>query len=302
MSSGERAAMLMSLHEPWPEPEPSVASAPPAPPTTRPPRLVSVRPEAASAKPARPASRLEQMADAAARIRAPRQETLGLLLDATLPMARLGRPVLRPLWANEAMHRAYDMVRLVARLERNVPLRPFEHAAVNAERRLARELAASFHELQAADDEREVPCSDLLRTLVRDLIELFGPLGGDVDVRTSIEPLSLPGYRRRALLLAACALVVDVLASDPQDRGGGEISVTLCREAATRARLCVVDQGWRTGAGLPTRRSGIVADLASLLEADPVYRTGAAGGAEVAIGFPVRPAPQRPGAMYWAFG
>jgi hypothetical protein len=226
-------------------------------------------------------------AGAVAKVFSTRQELLAFLLDATLPGAHRGRPVLWPLWANEAMQRAYGLVRLVARLEQNVPFRTCDLAAARAECRLACELAATFRALDVADDEQVLPCSDLLRTLVRDLVELFSPIAGGVNVRTSIEPLLLPVYKRRALVLAGYALVTDVLGSELSHRGGGEVTVGLSRVTKARALLRVVDSGRSVRGDDCIRPSEVVVDLAALLESDPVYRIGAAGGMAVEIVFPV---------------
>ena len=42
-------------------------------------------------------------------------DLLGLLLQAAYSGWRLGRPVLAPLWAEEGMHRAYAILRLIDR-------------------------------------------------------------------------------------------------------------------------------------------------------------------------------------------
>jgi hypothetical protein len=236
----------------------------------------------------RTVSRLEQMAEVVATVCSTRQEILGLLLGTTSPLAYQGPPVLRPLWASEAMQRAYDLIRLVACLERSVPLRAYDLAAACAERKLARELAATFRALDLADDKQILPCSDLLRALMRDLVELFGPVGGGIDVRTSIEPLLLPADKRRALLLAAYALVANLLGSELTDSNGGVVMVTLSRVGESEALFRVVDSGRRLRGGDCIRRFEVIADLANLLESDPVYRIEAAGGVAAEIVFPVQ--------------
>ena len=58
--------------------------------------------------------RLEQMAAEVALVSGSRQAVLGILLDATLPAARRGRPAFRAVWVNEAMNWAYNVIRLTA--------------------------------------------------------------------------------------------------------------------------------------------------------------------------------------------
>jgi hypothetical protein len=235
----------------------------------------------------RPASTLEQMAEVVATGVSTRQELLGLLLETMSPLGLRGRPVLGPLWANEAIQRAYDWIRLVARLDQCVPLCARDCAAARAESRLALQIAATFRALDGADDEHVLPCSDLLRTLVHDLIELFGPISGGIDVRTSIEPLLLPAYKRRALVLVACALVTEVLGGELSDRSCGDVTVTLSHVAEAKTLLRVVDSGRRVRGGACVRPPDVVVDLAALLESDPVYRIGAAGGLAVELVFPL---------------
>src|ERR1700722_11448558 len=79
--------------------------------------------------------RLEQMAAEVALVSGSRQAVLGALLDATLPTARHGRPAV---WVNEAMNRAFTMIRLTALLEKFAPLDCLDVTAGGAERRIAR--------------------------------------------------------------------------------------------------------------------------------------------------------------------
>jgi len=65
--------------------------------------------------------RLEQMAAQVAICSRSRQAMLGTLLDATLPTARRGRPAFRAVWVNEAMNRAYNMIRLTPLLDKFAP-------------------------------------------------------------------------------------------------------------------------------------------------------------------------------------
>jgi hypothetical protein len=60
-------------------------------------------------------SGLEQMAADTAFVSKLGHGMLGILLGATLPVTGHGRPMLRSVWVNEAMIRAYYMFRLTAR-------------------------------------------------------------------------------------------------------------------------------------------------------------------------------------------
>ena len=233
------------------------------------------------------ASRLEQMAADAAPVSVQRLTLLGLLLDATLPAASSGCAALRPLWANEAMQRAQNMVRLVVALDRREPAIHAEPGRLQMECRIAAELASVYRALDLADDTAVLPCSPMLRTAVRDLIELFGPSDGQGWPRTSIERLALPGYKCRALVLAACALVIDVLSRVSIGRANGCVAVRLRQTGPAQALLSVADDGWGR---LQDRREppgDILSDLAALLECDPAYRVTELGGFVTELTFPI---------------
>jgi two-component sensor histidine kinase len=78
---------------------------------------------------------------------------------------------------------------------------------------LAHDVANQLRSLDLGSDTADAPCSDLLRDVVADLVALFGG-GGDADrviLATQIEPLHLPPYKRRALVLATLELVMNGL-------------------------------------------------------------------------------------------
>ena len=234
-----------------------------------------------------PISQFERMVEAAAVPRSPpRQEMLGLLLGTTLPPSEGDKSSLNSLWAQEAMHRAYSLVRLFARLERSAPLCASDLRAADLEQRLARDLAATLRMLDIRGDSEVLSCSTVLRTLVRDLVELFGPVARIMRVNTYIEPLALPAHQRRALVLAAFALLSAALCEASALSGARDVSVTL-RTGPARGLLRMTFDG----APLPLDESlepnGIVADLASLLESEPVPRIDADGASTVEIAFPL---------------
>lgn len=225
-----------------------------------------------------PRSRLEQMALGVADIAMGRQAMLGLLLSATLPPPGAMRSVLRPVWVAEALQRADDMVRLVTALERTVPSASAGQQAAAAEYRIALELAAAYRGLDFVQDSASVPCSAVLRTMVRDLVEVFGPVAGSPHVRTRIECLVLPAFQRRALVLAACRLLADMLCRGEPVTVTGDVSVSLVRVTPRTARLLVAG-----GRGWP---DDTVADLATLLACEPVGGVDADGSVVVELTFP----------------
>jgi hypothetical protein len=132
-----------------------------------------------------PISRFEQIADTASGISAQRVKLLGVLLSSASPTLCGGRPALRPIWAAEALHRAYNMVRLVARLERRASSHDEQPGRLEFENRLGDELASIFDSLAIDRDEELRPCSTSLRDVARNLIELFGPAVGDIILASS---------------------------------------------------------------------------------------------------------------------
>jgi hypothetical protein len=212
-----------------------------------------------------------------------RQAVLGVLLDVTVPLARCGHSLLKPLWVDEAMQRAQDVVRLIVELERKAPLAPNDLHGPAVEYQRALDLAEIFRSLATARDAEMQPCFDALQDAVYNLVDLFGPAIGQVYAHISVERLTLPAYKKRALVLAVCELVLRAMRHGLIRRDSLQINVTLGRTAGAVARLSVADDGWDS---TPPPR-GIVADLAALLESDVVYSTRQGGGTVAEICFPV---------------
>ena len=119
--------------------------------------------------------------------------------------------LLRPIWAMEAMRRAYNMIRLVGFLDRNTPLSGIDSHRPDFENRLAAALAATFDSLAIERDEVLRPCSMALRSLTQNLVELFGSAIGNIVLSTCVDRLMLPAFQQRALILLTSELVTNVL-------------------------------------------------------------------------------------------
>jgi hypothetical protein len=104
-------------------------------------------------------------------------------------------------------------------------------------------LSAGLCLLKDLTTTRPVPCSALLRHLVRDLVELSGPTAGEVTATAQIEPLALPSVKRRALVLAACNLLLHFISGGYSGRSRGTLLVSLRRIGGCHARLTVADDG-----------------------------------------------------------
>ena len=230
-----------------------------------------------------PSSRFGYMAANAGRLSSERSAILGLLLEATLPTTYHGHANLQPIWAHEAMQRAYTTISLVKTLDEAVPARQCHRIATSHELALAKELSASLKSTSYTQPEVPVPCSRAIRTTVQNLVELFDPAKGDVRAATCIEPVILPAFQARALILLANSLAISALRHALHTPTGGRIIVMLERNAPATARLTVTDTGNRWIA--PT---SVAHDLASLLDATTTYAPAPDGGTSVAVTFELR--------------
>ena len=242
----------------------------------------------AHARPA-PPSRFEQIAAASAGISPHRVRLLGILLAAATPASAGGRAELRPVWANEAIHRAYNMVRLVGRLDRRMPRHDQQSPAPDFETRLAVRLAATFDQLAITHDGEPRPCSVPLRNVARDLVELFGPGVGEISVATHVDRLTLPAFQHRALILLASELVTNCLLHAFNVRRSGRIELQLIRHHGGAARLTVADGGNYAcpDIGRVDGRCGVAEYLADLLASRLVYRPAVGAGTVADIDIPV---------------
>ena len=227
--------------------------------------------------------RLEQMAAEVALVSRSRQAVLGALLDATLPTAPRGRPAFRAVWANEAMNRAYTMIRLTALLEKFAPLDCLDVTAGEAERRIAIEVAGILRSMDIDNDEL-TPCSEALMTVGRGVVELFAPAAGSWCFTADITRLSLPHFKCRALVLASCELISGLLLRGFSQSARGHITVTLSKRGQREVGLTI------TGSGLGTicePSSESLADLAELLESNLSFRSPCFGMATTELIFPI---------------
>jgi hypothetical protein len=228
--------------------------------------------------------RLEQMATDVAIVSGSRQVVLGILLDATLPAARSGRPAFRAVWVNEAMNRAYNLIRLAALSEKFAPPCRRDVTADEAERRIATEVATVFRSMDVDNDDESMPCSKALMTVVRGLNRLLAPTTGSMCFTADIARLSLPLFKCRALVLAAHELVSGLLLCGLSQSGRGHIKVALCKNGQREMALKV------TGRGLGTMQEppcDSLLDLAELLESNLSFRATCFDRVSTELTFPI---------------
>jgi two-component sensor histidine kinase len=230
-------------------------------------------------------SRFEALTEASRHISSGRATVLGLLVGAADPRACGGSAVLRPLWANEAMHRAWSLTRLLLRLDQwDSGGDPF---LASLEHRIAEELARGYGALHIEADTAMRPCSQTLRDIAINLVELLSPATGRIRLCTAIDPVVLSEFKRRALVLLGSELVTNALMHAFHGRARGTISVTLQAVTGGYARLIVADDGCGMKQHAAQARP-IVHDLADLLESDLDRRAGPNGGTYVQVVFACR--------------
>ncbi len=217
--------------------------------------------------------RFERMVLDSSQLSPTRSRILGALLAAANPACCGGNATLQPLWANEATHRAYQMVRLTRVLDSRIPCGDQCAAEVDLEWRVAEVLAATLLSLRIKRDAEKLPCSEVLRDLVRDLVDLFGDAACVSGISTTIERLELASFKRRALVLLAGQLVIEALSFAARAPRGSQILVILDRPAAGFGRLAVGFDDHVVPFGPLDGSDGVIDDLASLLESDVIYRT-----------------------------
>jgi two-component sensor histidine kinase len=215
-------------------------------------------------------SRFESLALRAGRVSPEAGDLLGVLLAAALPLQSRGCEVLRPLWAEEAMHRADSFVRLVDSRDRRHGSTHEGPGTAQEANGIASDLAVCFRKLTASGEREMRPCASALRDVMTGLGALFGE-PDNVSVETKVEDVWLPAYKRRALVLAASELVCNALLHAFRGRRSGLIEVSLTVLGATSACLQVADNGDGFTDASPNLECGVAAGLAGLLEADLAY-------------------------------
>jgi two-component sensor histidine kinase len=200
---------------------------------------------------------------------------LSLLLDAPSSINSI-RPFLMPIWAEEAMHRAYAMLRLLGSQTKREKGRAQDRFTAHVEYALARDLAGAYQSLSTAGEEEIVPCAALFREIVINLGALFGS-GRNIAVSAEIEPLSLPAYKRRALVLCTSELMINALTHAFADASGGRLDVCLRPQNSDLWSLRVADNGVGFHGRYPDTKFGVAGSLAGLLEAELTYHRTTSG-------------------------
>lgn len=230
-------------------------------------------------------TRFESMALTAGEPAAKTEDLIGVLLSSTLRAGNLGCKVLRPLWAEEAMHRAYSFIRLIDAQNSRGTARNERPDVAWWQVIAVRDLALRIKELETAEERAVLPSAAVLRDIVTGIGTIFGR-PANIELAITTECVPLLGYQRRALVLAAVELVNNALLHAFRGHSGGRIKIGLARCGGTSACLSVADNGIGYTDWQPNLTCGVAAGLADLLEADLAYRR-MAGWTIAEISFPV---------------
>jgi two-component sensor histidine kinase len=230
---------------------------------------------------------MARMAEAASRLSGARGDILSQLLQATCAPIEGAGAVLRPVWAFENFARARVMIRLLSSLDRLRRNGSPHMLSPDMERDAADRLSAGLslvRDLSAADP---VPCSTVLRHVVRDLVELFGPTVGEVSVATQVEPVAMANLKRRALVLVVCNLLLRAIADGFASRRSGTLVVSLQRTGRARMRLTIADNGSAWARDWSDESGEAIDDLAAVLGGRLVHQRDGRGGVISELTFPV---------------
>jgi hypothetical protein len=228
--------------------------------------------------------RFERIGAASCLLKPQRRRLLQVLLHGISEFG--GCDVLRPIWTAEVIHRANAFAELIMLLDERSDCRRFSALEEELEHRLAQWLAECCRAVTIRSDREIRPCSILMRDIVTNLVGLVGPAAapGHIMVRTCIERVSLPAFKRRALILAGNTLMTKLITHLIRQRNSATIDVALSVIGSGVARLTITNSN--CSLSLATQPA-LLFDLASLLEAEFASQAINAGTA-LDIAFSIR--------------
>jgi hypothetical protein len=233
------------------------------------------------------ASRFDSIAAAAMLLTPHRAALFDILLQGDYPIRHDDGWLLQPIWISELVERADVMVRLLLLLDRNAKVAHDNRLRQQQEHEAVRRLAATLRMTNGLAN-RRVDChSDLLESVVHDLVELFGPAVGNVAIKLTIEELPLQAVRWRALILAAGYLIAQSLVWGFRGRRSGTLAVTLQARRCS-GRLIVSDDGCDPIGDRISHGSAVLEDLTAILDSQAAYRRVEHGGTTAEVSIPRR--------------
>jgi hypothetical protein len=213
-----------------------------------------------------------------------RQSMMDILCGAALSASTRGSSRYRPLWTDEALHRAACMLQLLLLKEERLqdcdtPL------SLRGELVLAKQLHAHFRSLSIHPDHVVLPCESILDNLATLIIELFSSAAGTATFSVAAPGHQLAAFRRRAIALAAANLLMQTMLTALQSSVPGTTqaetpgNIRVSYDASGRmARLRVAHDG---SYGVNVQQSkgfSVVRALADLLDGRLVCRANRKSG------------------------
>jgi len=216
------------------------------------------------------------------------ERLLTVLFTAGENHAGIGCDTLRPLWATEAVGRNCNFLRLSLLRQLRAKPEADDSLATDKQFALATRLADLYRQIANVPERRKVPCSQALCSTADYLVALFEPSVGSIDLETEIEPIVLPAFQRRALVLAATDLIMRSLLKVNEEPQQMQMVVALRTVGTRHAYIAVSDDAtpFHT-ASTAGRQDGIADDMASLLTSEVVYQPFNERGVTAKITFPL---------------
>lgn len=155
----------------------------------------------------------------------PARDVLVELLEATVPVARKGSSLFRPIWVHEAMHRAMLMNRLVSCND----LRAGDECFV-WDVEVARQISSYFRMLATPDDRQLILGGNILSNLIGGIESLFSVCMDTSNIDLTVTDAVMPACSWRALALASCNFIFYQLLETLDDHLDLDIDISLVRD------------------------------------------------------------------------
>jgi hypothetical protein len=210
-----------------------------------------------------------------------RQAMLNILFDVAEQVTKNDSSQTQTIWAEEASHRAMNMLYLMLMLNRPKMYKPFCTIRAAEEYRLAEEIAEGFASLNVTGQHINQSCIKPLNRIIKNIVTLFGYSLFSVRLSISAQSMGLSTEKNRAIVLICSDLVINALKEGVRRMTRGCIEITLEKLTTNVSQLIVKDDFASTARYISSPGYGIVSALAEILEADLVYRNLERRGAHI---------------------
>jgi hypothetical protein len=191
------------------------------------------------------------------------------------------------LWIREASRRASAMLNLFLLLETKTWAHTKPSISAQLDCVLVETLLENYRELEAKPDRAICSCSGTLRSIVTGLVELFGPTIGTLEIKTEIAQFWLSSKSRRALILVASEIVLNLVLHAFGARSYGKIGLSVKLLNPETACLAVDSNGWQFDQSNDIGSLSIIGGLTRILDGEYIVRRPSSGGTRMEITFPI---------------